>query len=162
MSIPASHSFSILLGRTLCCRQRQQSQQRLPVQSSAMVWRSTPRAILGFCNRSVRFELMNPPRRNHQSGQAASHPPDAPDTRLGLNTIEILESVPPAGGFAGRTGHRLFEIIEPIAITATPSVAVRYNAVSTKREFFEQINRIELEARTQRRKPVLHVEAHGN
>jgi hypothetical protein len=83
-------------------------------------------------------------------------------TRIGFNRIEIIESVSEGDGWAGRTGHRLFEIIQPLGLASAPSVDVRYASVRTKAEFFTRLDRIVRDARTNGRKPVLHIEAHGD
>jgi hypothetical protein len=64
-------------------------------------------------------------------------------------------------GGAGRTGHRLFDVIQPLGLTSNPSVDVRYTLVSTKDEFFKRLDWILQDAKTNGRKPVFHIEAHG-
>jgi hypothetical protein len=82
-------------------------------------------------------------------------------TKLGFNTIEIIESVSAGDGWAGRTGHRLFDAIQPLGLTSNPSVDVRYTLLSTKDEFFKRLDWILQDAKTNGHKPVLHIEAHG-
>ena len=84
-----------------------------------------------------------------------------PGTRIRFNTIEIIESVALGDGYAGRTGHRLFEVIQPLGLTSTPKVDVRYTPVSGKDEFFERLDWIVRDAKTNGHKPIIHIEAHG-
>jgi hypothetical protein len=100
---------------------------------------------------------MRPDDNDSRTKKGAS----VPTTRIGFNTIEIIESVAPGDGWAGRTGHRLFDVIQPLGLTSTPRVDVRYTLVSTKDQFFNQLDSIVQDAKTNGHKPVLHIEAHG-
>jgi hypothetical protein len=101
---------------------------------------------------------MRPDDISFRTNKAAAN---MPTTRIAFNTIEIIESVSPGAGWAGRTGHRLFDVIQPLGLASTPSVEVRYTLVRTKEEFFKRLDWIAQDAKTNGHKPVLHIEAHG-
>ncbi len=79
---------------------------------------------------------------------------------MNFSDIFILESL--AGGFARRTGTRLYEMVEPVATASNRQVAVHHFAIETQRDLFDRLLAIAAETADSGRTPILHLETHGS
>lgn len=76
-----------------------------------------------------------------------------------FHDIHILESL--TGGFSRRTGTRLHEMIEPLALACSRPVEAHHQRIATQRELFDRLAAIAADVGDRARIPVLHLETHG-
>jgi hypothetical protein len=81
------------------------------------------------------------------------------DRRIYLDAVHVIETLRPGDD---RTGRRLFEDLEPLAIAARPLVTARFWSAQTRGEFLEHLRSIAHDSRTHGHFPLLHIEAHGS
>lgn len=74
-------------------------------------------------------------------------------------SIHVIESLQASGEL--RTGERLFEELEPLAITSTPTIEAYLWRESTREGLLARLQQIAEYVRRSGRAPVLHIEAHG-
>lgn len=77
---------------------------------------------------------------------------------LHFDTIDVIEWLGPDDG---KTGWRLFEDLQPIGLLSRPLVTVRHSRVTNRAEFLLSLERIALDAKSNRHSPVIHIETHG-
>ena len=77
-----------------------------------------------------------------------------------FHDIHILESL--TGGFSRRTGTRLHEMIEPLALAYSRQVDVHHRWIATQQELFDRLAAIATDVRDRARVPILHLETHGS
>lgn len=77
-----------------------------------------------------------------------------------VGRIHIIESLS-KHEYSRRTGHHLFEELQPIGLAATPSVDVQYHYAETKDEVFACVSAVRDEGMRDQRSPLLHFETHG-